>query len=146
MLGPLYAFKPTHSILRKLLHHRPQPRLTQRPVVERSHAQQTDHERAADRAEVVRHVVARRRGVAARVPRELVLAADGAERGVLDAEERGEHGGGDFAAVGAVADVRVAYVGAFDGLAVKLEAGMVRLEELTSASCTLSQKQVAVVV
>lgn len=38
------------------------------------------------------------------------------EGGVFDDEVGGEHGGGDFAAVGAVADEGVDEVGAFDGL------------------------------
>lgn len=38
------------------------------------------------------------------------------KRFVHDAEVGGEHGGGEFAAVGAVADKGGGHVGAFDGL------------------------------
>lgn len=62
------------------------------------------HERAALAAEVVRHLVAGGDGLARGVLLQLVLAAGVLHLAVLDDEVGGEHGGGDLATVGAVAD------------------------------------------
>lgn len=57
------------------------------------------HQRAADRAKVVLHDIARLDGLALRELGELVAAADVSRLSLLDDEVGSEHGGGDFAAI-----------------------------------------------
>lgn len=62
------------------------------------------HERAAGGAEVVGHPLARGDGARLAVRGQVLAAAHVREMRVQDGEVRGEHRGGDFAAVRAVAD------------------------------------------
>ena len=67
----------------------------------------TVHERAARGAKVIRHGIARGDGPRLTEGFQIVAAAQVPEVGVRDGEVGREHGGGDFAAVGAVADEAV---------------------------------------
>ena len=64
----------------------------------------TIHECTARGAEIIGHIATRSDGLRLAPGFEVVLAAEVFEVGVGDDEVGGEHGGGDFAAVGAVAD------------------------------------------
>ena len=76
------------------------------------------HERAARGAEVVGHGVARGDGAGLAKGLQVVAAAQVPEVLVRDGEVGREHGGGDFAAVGAVADEAVDQAGALGWLVV----------------------------
>lgn len=113
LLYPLDSRKPADTVLSPMLLSWPKPGLMQRKVVNSANAQDahsrkalanTVHERTAVLAEVVGHRLARsdRLGLAKRL--ETVLPARVLKVGVLDGEVAGEHGRGDLAAVGAVAD------------------------------------------
>ncbi len=110
LLSRLHSWEPANTILREHLKLRLQFRLVQLQIIHRAdpgdaHAWEprapSVHQGAADRAEVVGHVVPGGDGLALAVLREFVLAFDVLERAVFDDEVGGEHGGGDFAAVGA---------------------------------------------
>lgn len=109
----LRALKPTNAILRKLLNPRLQNRLMKIEIIHspnprnqhtRVPRRDAIHERAADGAEVVFHRIAGLDGFVLREFGELLTAALVSGFGGLDDEVGGEHGGGDFAAVGAGAD------------------------------------------
>lgn len=76
------------------------------------------HERAARGTEVVGHGVARGDGTRLAEGLQVVLAAEVLEVRVGDGEVGCEHGRGDFAAVGAVADEAVDQAGALGWLVV----------------------------
>lgn len=112
----LRSSEPSHTILDKLLNLRLQLGLMQRKVVNCSDAKNAHgweagtfaiHEGAACRAEVVGHFVARVDRLSLAPARQVLLAAQMREVGVIDGEVRGEHGGRNLVAVVAVADERV---------------------------------------
>ena len=76
------------------------------------------HKGAARGAEVIGHGVARSDGTRLAKGLQVVAAAHVLEVGVRDGEVGREHGGGDFAAVGAVADEAVDQTGALGRLVV----------------------------
>ena len=80
--------------------HRPNAQYTR----SRKSGPDTIHEGTARGAKVIRHIAARSDGLRLAPGFEVVAAAEVFEVGVGDDEVGGEHGGGDFAAVGAVAD------------------------------------------
>lgn len=113
LLYSLDSCKPADTVLSPMLLSWPKPGLMQRKVVNSANAQDahsrkalanTVHERTAVLAEVVGHRLARsdRLGLAKRL--ETVLPARVLKVGVLDGKVAGEHGRGNLAAVGAVAD------------------------------------------
>lgn len=113
IISYLASRQPTHAILLKRLNPRLELRLLQLEIVNRADsrdrhawvsARSPVHQRSADGAEAVLHRVARRGRLVLLEARELVLAAQVFEVRVSDDEVGGEHGGGDFAAVGAVAE------------------------------------------
>ena len=78
-------------------YHSPQNRHSLGPATD------PEHQTATDLAEVALHVVPGRDSLLHVVLGDLVLAADPLDGVVFDDEVGGEHGGGDFAVVGAVA-------------------------------------------
>ncbi len=109
----LQATQPAHTVLGKLLHSGLQLGLGQVEIVHGADAQDACsrepradavHERPARGAEVVGHGSVQADAVVLAPGLEVVLAAQVLQVGVGDDEVGGEHGGGDFAAVGAVAD------------------------------------------
>lgn len=117
--------EPAHSILGELLDPGFQLGLVQMEIVHGADAQDAHpgkagpdaiHERAARGAKVVGHGLAR--GDAALLAKglEVVAAARVLEVLVRDGEVGREHGGGDFVAVGAVADEAVDQPRALGGL------------------------------
>ena len=100
LLNTLTALEPTHAVFAERLDPRLELRFVQLEVIHRSNsrdghawipARHSVHQRTAHRAEVVAHRVASRDCLVLRELRELVLASDMLERGVLDYEVRSEH-------------------------------------------------------
>jgi hypothetical protein len=122
---PLQPLKPAHPILRKLLHRRPQLHILhidiihcpdprdQLPWIPRANAV---HQRAADRAEVVRHIVPCGDCLRLGEDGEFVLSADVGGGGGEDDEIGCEGGGVNFVVVAAGADEGAEHVRAGDGL------------------------------
>ena len=124
-LSLLQPLEPLHPILRKLLNRRPQlltlhieiiHRANPRNQLSRISAANSIHQRATNRAEIVRHLVASHNCFGLRETGEFVLAADVRCCGGVDDEVRGECAGVDLVVVGAVADEGCDHVGTLDGL------------------------------
>ncbi len=177
---PLHARQPAHAAPGKLLHFGFELGLVQIEIVNGADAQDAlpgrtradaVHEGAARGAEEIGHVVAGAYGTLLAPCLEGVAAAQVLEVRVGDGEVGCEHGGGDFVAVGAVADEGVDQAGALGRLGVfaggireqeircvwgeaeegREHAGKSRVHRradlgarLTNASCTAPQKHVAV--
>lgn len=113
IISYLTSWQPAHAILLKRLNPRLELRLLQLEIINRAdsrnrHARVSTrspvHQRSADGAEAVLHRVAGRDRLVLLEARELILAAQVFEVCVGDDEVGGEHGGGDLAAVSAVAE------------------------------------------
>jgi hypothetical protein len=113
LLEALHWRQPVHSVLHEQLPPRPQLRLMQMEIVHGADAQDAEarerradavHERAARRAEVVGHGAARADCARLAEGREVLAAAQVLQVRVGDGEVGREHGRGDLAAVGAVAE------------------------------------------
>ena len=127
LFSPLHTTQPAHAFLNKLLDLGFDLSLGQMEIVNGADAQDAlaraagadaVHERAARGAEVVGHGVARGDGPRLAKGLKVVAAAHVLEVRVGDGEVGCEHGGGDFAAVGAVADEAVDQTGALGWLVV----------------------------
>lgn len=81
----------------------------------RSRVSHTIHERPARLAEIVGHHISRGDGLRLRERCQVFFTADVRDVCGEDAEVCGEHGGGDLAAVGAVADEGAEEAGALGG-------------------------------
>lgn len=117
--------KPGHTVLNILLNARLQLGLVQIKVIHSTNTQDAIsgeacadavHERAARRAKVVGHVVARANRLGLAIRRQIVAATLVRQVGIVDGEVGCEHGRGDLAAVGAVADEGVDQSGFFSWL------------------------------
>lgn len=116
LLHSLRATKPAHTVLSILLNPRFQLSLMQMEVIHSADAHDTIprksradtiHERATRGAEVIGHFVPGFDGLRLAEAFQVVSPADVFQVRVGDDEVGCEHGGCDFAAVGAVADERV---------------------------------------
>ena len=125
LFGPLHTTQPAHTLLNKLLPLRSDFSLVQMEIVHGADAQDAlsrparadaVHERAARGAEVIGHGVARGDGTGLAKGLQVFAAAQVPEVSVRDGEVGREHGRGDFAAVGAVADEAVDQAGALGWL------------------------------
>ena len=125
LLNALQARQPGHAALDKLLDLRLQLGLHEGEVVNGADAEDAVarelgadavHEGPARGAEVVGHLAARGDGFGLAPGGQVVAAAEVLEVGVGHGEVGGEHGGGDFVAVAAVADEGVEETGALGWL------------------------------
>ena len=113
LLHPLHRTQPRHSTLRELLHPRLQLRLHQLKIINRPNPQDTHarkgrtntiHQRTTSAAKVIRHHMLRGDRLGLAVSLEVFLTAEMVEMGVAHGEIGSEHGGGDFVAVGTIAE------------------------------------------
>lgn len=110
---PIDLLNPTNTILSILLNPRLQHRLMQMEIIHRTNPhdrlarkppRDAIHQNPADAAEMVGHGVPALDLLDHGEFGDLVLPTDVGQGLVFDDEVGGEHGGGDFAVVGAVAD------------------------------------------
>ena len=113
LLDPLHATPPTHTILGPLLDSGSQLSLMKVEIIHGADAQDafaresatnTVHERAARRAEVVGHLVARRDSVRLAESLEVISATHVLQKLVVHCEVGGEHGCANLVAVRTIAD------------------------------------------